>query len=312
MGLIGLFKPEYLLRPTQLARRLYWATRGPANGRAVARLPWGWPIECGVNDVIGKSLLRLGVYDLAVSEVIWRLCDEGEAALDIGANIGYVTALLAKRVGNRGRVLSFEAHPEIAGELYSNVTTWPQYTGEGVIQVIDTALSDCHGTVRFEMPVDFSTNRGTGRVIEEDQVEIPTGATLSVPCSTLDSWLTQYPVVGVAKMDVEGHEEAVLRGAQQALAGGRIRDWVFEHHPAYPSPVTRAFESNGYRVFQIKKGFFGATLVEPSTHATRSTWEPTSYLATLDPARAFRRMEASGWQCLRASSYTRPDPTPVA
>lgn len=301
MRLTAILKPEYLLRPRQLLRRLYWSIFQPRTPRLVTTLPWGWPIEVDPNEVHGKPLLHLGVYDLAVSETLWRLCDAGETALDLGANIGYMTALLARRVGRAGRVLSFEAHPAVAAELQANVSRWQTLIGDAVIQVRAVALSDSEGTVRLELPPDFFTgNRGLGRVIADDANGAPVSnsSVVSVPSTTLDACLTGISQVGVAKMDVEGHEEAVLRGAEQALRDRRIRDWVFEHHPVYPSAVTDVFERHGYQVFQIQKQFFKPALIVAATPIKRSFWNAQSFLATLDAERALQRLQSPGWQSL--------------
>ncbi|HEY7328482.1 MAG TPA: FkbM family methyltransferase [Gemmataceae bacterium] len=298
IGLSAIFKPEYLLRPTQIVRRLQRSLFKIRAERLVAQLPWGWSIQVDPSEDLGKALLHLGVYDLAVSEVLWRLCDEGETTLDLGANIGYMTALLAKRVGSRGRVLCFEANPRIEIELQNNVANWREVVGGAVIQVFGLALSDCEGSVQFQLPLEESHNRGTGRVVEESACDLSTASFISVPSSTLDRCLDGLSTVGVAKMDVEGHEEKVLRGSRQVLQDRRIRDWVFEHHSAYPSEVTKLFEKNGYSIFQIKKGFFRPELLKGSIPIARSTWMPQSFIATLDAARAISRMKCGGWQCL--------------
>jgi FkbM family methyltransferase len=298
--LSGLLKPEYLLNPRQLVSRLGWALSPPKQDRLTARTPWGWPIDVSSHDDISRALLHLGVYDLAVSEVICRLCDAGETALDLGANVGLVTALLARRVGATGRVLGFEAHPEIARDLRANVARWRDLPGAGAIEVFDVALSDHDGSVQLGVPADFGHNRGISRVVDGPDAGTSVVQTFAVPCATLDSFLDGVGPVGLAKMDVEGHEEAVLRGARRALDRGAVRDWVFEHHPDYPSPVTGLFEASGYALYQIHKRFFRAELVPMSRPLPRPAWEPRSYLATLDPARALGRLEAWGWRVLRS------------
>ncbi len=301
MTLPWIFKPEYLFRPSQIVRRLSLGLVPPRAERVMVRTPWGWDIEVHSNEDMGKAMLHLGVYDLVVSEVIWRLTEAGETVLDLGANLGYMTALLARRTGPSGRVLSFEAHPEIAGELRANLGRWHDRAGGTRVQIHETALSDHDGTVRFEVPAQFATNRGVSRVAEANGKDEPGGHSLSIPCVRLDRILADLGPVGLAKMDVEGHEEAVLRGAQQALKGRQIRDWVFENHLDYPSPVTDLFEQAGYTVFQLQKRFIGPALVPASRPVPRSVWEPANYLATLDPDRAFTRMRGRGWNVLRAS-----------
>ena len=53
-------------------------------------------------ETVGHIMWHLGVLDLAASEVCWRLLDPGETAVDVGANIGVMTGLLARRAGPTG------------------------------------------------------------------------------------------------------------------------------------------------------------------------------------------------------------------
>lgn len=298
MGLRSLCRPEYVLRPTQLFRRLYRSVASRRSGPESIRLPWGWPIEVSQNDDIGAAVLKVGVYDLVVSEAIWRLCDAGETAIDIGANLGYMTSLLARRVGSRGRVFCFEAHPEVVKDLEANVARWRPLVGDDVIKIFNLALSDRAGSIRFGTSSDFHFNRGVGRVVGPTEAVGANGSVFEVPCSPLDNFLQQTPRVGVVKIDVEGHEEAVIRGSRQAIESGRIRDWIFEHHDAYPSRVTELFEANGYRIFQIHRKFRKPILVDSAEPRSGSDCDPPSFLATLDTDRAIARMQPAGWYSL--------------
>ena len=55
-------------------------------------------------DDVGRAIWRLGVYDLPVTELIWRLLDPGDSAFDVGANLVYMTGVMAARVGAQGQV----------------------------------------------------------------------------------------------------------------------------------------------------------------------------------------------------------------
>ena len=119
-------KPYYLFRPRQLFIRLKRRLSGykPINDSEQVVLPWKMPIRVRPSDMIGSAIIRAGVYDPCVSEVLWRLLDKEETAIDAGANIGQMTSLMARRVGEKGKVLSFEPHPHIFQELTANVALW--------------------------------------------------------------------------------------------------------------------------------------------------------------------------------------------
>jgi FkbM family methyltransferase len=262
------------------------------------RLPWGLDIRVRTDEVHGKAILHLGVIDLVVTEALWRLCDEGETCLDLGANIGYMTSVMAVRVGPRGRVVMFEPHPGNYKELESNCRAWETALAGIVLDAHCAAVSEFRGTADLAVPAEFAGNCGLCRVLERSTQSPAPTTSVAVPCETLDDVLGAEQRIGVTKMDVEGHEASVLRGARRLLATAAVRDWVFEHHGEYPSPVTKLFEENGYKVLRLRKGFFRPILVEPEEGGGRSTWEPTSFLATREPGRAAARLTPAGWHCL--------------
>jgi hypothetical protein len=111
-------KPYYVWRPQQLVRRVTGTVRlDPSTGLADVGLPWGGTIACWPHEAVGSGLARTGVHELAASEILARLGAPGEFVVDAGANVGYMTALLAWRVGQSGRVLAFEPHPTVAEVL---------------------------------------------------------------------------------------------------------------------------------------------------------------------------------------------------
>jgi FkbM family methyltransferase len=303
MILRGLFKPEYLYRPRQLLRRL--ASGGvprhaEVDGLVTAPLPWGGELRVSPADDVGRQLLTLGVFDLVLTETLWRLTDPGELALDVGANVGYATAVQAQRVGRGGRVWSFEPHPVLFRELVANCGLIKPRLPHVTLRPIAAAVSSEPGELRLEIPPEFATNRGVARIGTATEADAAVGVhSVHVISVTLDSILEAEASVGVMKVDVEGHELQVIRGARSALGQKRIRDVVFEEHRPYPSEVTDALESYGYRVFRLHRTFRAAVLLPPDSPIERARWEATNFLATCDPARAAERFEQRGWACLR-------------
>jgi FkbM family methyltransferase len=266
--------------------------------------PWGLTIRANPREGVGRHLWDLGIMDLPVSEIIWRLLDLGEVAWDVGANIGAITSLMAVRAGNSGAVWAFEPHPVIHDELKQNVESW-RASGCPLapIRICAKALSDREGEAELFEPAEFGDNHGSA------SLERPTpsagaskaeaGSSFRISTAMLDRELPADLRVGVMKMDVEGHEISVLRGASSALAEKRIRDIVFEDHCSYPSETSSILEKNGYRIFLIDRTFWRPCLLSPTGAAPSVSWLPPNYLATLDPARAAARCAPIGWQCLR-------------
>ena len=283
-------KPEYVFRPRQLLRRFGPRPKGP-DDIAEVRLAWGLAFRVRPQEVLGRAIWNTGVYDLAVSETLWRLTDPGETVVDAGANIGIYTSLFARRVGTAGEVWAYEPHPAVFRDLSENSKLWPA-TKIARLRLRQAALSDTAGNASLVQGETFALNRGGSTITTDD------GKGLTVDRVTLDEEIGPQQAVGVMKVDVEGHEGALIRGAERVLRRHAVRDIVFEEHGAEPSEASRLLEASGYHVFRILKGFFGLTLAA-STRRMEQALMPPSFLATRDPRRAVARLRPRGWQCLR-------------
>ena len=260
-------------------------------------LPWGAPLLIEPDEWIGSRVWLVGVHDLVVAETLLRLTDPGEHALDAGANIGFMTSVLAATVGSSGRVTSFEPLPTLVAKLRQNIDLWHDRLACTQITVIPVALSDEEGEASLMMPSDFAQNQGLATL--EPGTSGESGEEVRVATRTLDAIFSAGEEFGVMKLDVEGHEYSVLKGSVDLLSGGRIRDIVFEEHNTYPNAATRLLESHGYEVFGLRKGMFGPELTPPADlKKSLKQGEPPNYLATRDASRAARRLRPYGWRAL--------------
>jgi FkbM family methyltransferase len=128
-------------------------------------------------------------------------------AWDIGANVGLYSLAGAKAVGSSGRVCAFEPIPRNLEYLRRHT----ELNGLTNVDVVPAAVSDASGTVRMsegQTPCECHMDA-------EGQFE--------VPAISLDSWQreTGAPLPGVIKIDVEGAETQVLRGASQTICHSR-------------------------------------------------------------------------------------------
>ncbi|MFM7441569.1 MAG: FkbM family methyltransferase, partial [Snowella sp.] len=273
-----LFKPEYFYQPKIALQRLN-PFKIESNDEFVDKtLPWGMNIKIRPKEEHGKILSTLCVIDLMVTETLWRLAEPGELTIDVGANIGYMTAVLAARVGSisGGSVWSFEAHPDIFSELKFNVERWQEQLKTVQFFLKNVAVSEQKGTVQLQIPDAFAKNRGLASVVPIDEA---TERSIVVESYSLDDLFLQSREIGVMKLDVEGHELQVLKGAKQLFQQQKIRDCVFEEHREYPTPVTNFFEDMGYKIFRIQRSFFKPLLLSPDSKIPRTVWEPTSFIA---------------------------------
>jgi FkbM family methyltransferase len=161
----------------------------------------------------------------------------GERALDIGANYGTYALTLA-RLG--ARVDLFEPNPAIAAIL----SAWAR--GKAGVAVHALALSDRSGTAELVIPGESGVEHDSSAALAGGAVS--TGRRVAVSLAPLDS--LQITDAALIKIDVEGHEEAVLRGAGATIAASSPALIVEIEQRHINRPVTAAFDdvlALGYR-----------------------------------------------------------------
>ena len=139
-----------------------------------------------------------------------RFVHTGDVVIDVGANIGVLTSLFARWVGHGGRVIAIEPEPVNLAALRRRVKRRGLLP---VVEIVSAAAGDCSGRVRLRItphhPGDHHLVAGgasTGDIINVDSV-------------TLDGLLAARKLCcpSLLKIDVQGAELSVLRGAEQTL-----------------------------------------------------------------------------------------------
>ena len=165
---------------------------------------------------------RLGALAADEGRMLRRLLAsirEGDSFFDVGANIGTITLPVA--VAGAAECLAFEPEPINAGRLAANA----ELNRLANVTVIEAAVWSAPGTV--ELRAGGPAGSGTASV----DAEAGAGAE-RVPAVTLDAFAGDGRAApNVVKIDVEGAELEVLRGAAASLDSGRIRDVFVETHP---------------------------------------------------------------------------------
>ena len=289
-------RPEYVFRPSQVLNRLRRIGK-ETPPTATITLPWGLAIKLRTNENVGSDIFYFGIFDRVVPESIYRLTDEGELAVEAGANIGQNCSLMAFKTGLGGRVIAFEPHPEIFQELKFNASLWPEEMKRN-IQLENCALGETTSEAWLVNGAEFDHNRGSASLCN-GQPETGQGGKYKVPVRRLDEFLTPPMTVGVCKIDVEGHELSVLKGAEQTLSRRAIRDIIFEDFNPKPSAVTEFLTRNGFTIFELHEGWLKPSLAPMNLeNVSRDRKFSCNYLATLDAARAIKRFRTPGWRCL--------------
>lgn len=173
-----------------------------------------------------------------VQEALQRHLRPGMTVYDVGANIGFLTLLAARAVGKAGRVVAFEADPEIAMRLREHVARnsfeW--------IKVEETVVWSEPGTVFFErVDPTSSPDRGLGHV-----VSARTETTIGVNSVSLDEYSETWPAPDFIKCDVEGAEVKVFRGAERLLKEKRPGIVCEMHSEENQRMLLELFSQRGY------------------------------------------------------------------
>jgi FkbM family methyltransferase len=278
-------------------RRVLLEFRARPAGVAVVTLPWNVSIEVELPDIIGGEIFKQRIFDIAVSEIAWRVLLPGSRVLDVGANIGYLTGLFAVRAGASGVVHAFEPHPTLQETLQRNIARIGLNRRAAPVSLHRCALGDVPGSARLVETDYFQINRGTAR-ITEDRSESDLRS-YSVRMETLDH-LFRDERFDLLKVDVEGFEPQVLGGARGMLRAKRIRHLMYEDHEPQRSGVAQMLVAEGYSVFSIGYDLLGPKLQQGSQGcAINRSWESPSYLATIEAAAVKTIVGRRGWQVLR-------------
>ena len=293
-----LITPEYLFRPTQMLLRCKRSLFKSPPERQRVRLPWGARILIRPYETIGSNIWYYGIFDLIVAEAIDRLLDAGETGIDIGANIGQMTSLMSRRAGEKGKVLSFEPHPDVFAELCANIPFREKKKGFSPVSLYNLGLSDREGNAVMEIGPDWANNRGTARIASTEAKAA--AQTVKIQVGTLEKILGRDTEVAVCKIDVEGHELKVFQGASHLLGERRIRDILFEDENPCPTEVQKMLIGHGYTIFSMHIRL-PAPLLLPLTNppARVNRRDRPDFLATLDPQRALERFRHRGWRVLK-------------
>jgi FkbM family methyltransferase len=170
----------------------------------------------------------------------WK--DKKSIAVDVGANQGIYSFELSRWFEH---VESFEPNPNITADLLAYDS--PR------IRLHSVALSSVEGETNLHVPLSVEGTQliGWGTLHPETVVDSPKFAEFPVNLRTLDSYC--FDRVAFIKIDVEGHEEDVLVGADQTLR--RCRPVVLaEVRPASRAAVQRFFSARDYKLLFLHAG----------------------------------------------------------
>ena len=169
-----------------------------------------------------------GAYEPLETIIVSQLIEPGDFVLDLGANVGYFTALLDQLVGSGGQVHSFEP-----GEgTFAKLQDTKRILGLTQSSLYQKAVGETNGLIDF-----WSSTSGSDA--QQNTVSNPVlGSHLrltKVQSATLDDFLADLPnrraeKIAFVKCDIEGAEPAMLKAAKSLLQSHNPPIWLMEHN----------------------------------------------------------------------------------
>lgn len=210
-----------MLRPNEVA--LATLTRGKTFGSMITRLvPNHYQYSKGSRRKVVRNRISY-LFDLSdmvdwfnyfgfkeiERENYYKLLKSNDVVIDVGANIGEFSLKTAQLIGRLGRVYAFEPDPENFERMKKNVSLNPELSLR--ISARNLGLGETQGQVK--LAVVNSTNRGMNRVVND------AAQFANVPLTTIDMFAKSEHIhqINWIKIDVEGYELKVLKGAKETL-----------------------------------------------------------------------------------------------
>lgn len=247
MSLAGIAFYVYtvLLKPAPL--------RWLANKILLAIIPKSVRIEEGIlyvhpHDPVISGALALRVYEPYQLDLFRSYLKEGMVVLDIGANIGLYTLIASKRVGETGKVISFEPEPENFSILSKNIKENEMWDNTTSVQ---KAAADKEGTFPLFLA---ESNKGNHSIYAHDD----SIKTIPVETVSVDIWLSENGIekVDIIKIDIQGAEPLAFSGMKNILKSNPIL--LVEYEPILirsagydPIGMLDLLKTSGYNLFNI-------------------------------------------------------------
>lgn len=212
----------------------------------LVRLPTHWMIVPGWDLSLTPSILAAGNWEPELTEVLRGWVRPDMAVLDVGAHCGWFSAVCAA-VG--ADVHAFEPNPRLQPFLRKNIflNAGPRTPRCGVHACV---LGDEDKVVPMRFPHWLAGGAGLHNSDQSHFLDSLLPETIDVPMTSVDAFVARRNLerVGIIKIDVEGHEEAVIRGARETIrrSSGLLLALEYtrgRYTPAFPAVLGDLFAS---------------------------------------------------------------------
>lgn len=216
----------------------------------VATFPDGRRFAVDAGDLMYEQVYRLGEYEPVVTRTMRALLREGDTTIDVGANHGWYSLVMAHAVGRRGTVHAIEPLPVMTEALLANFDRNPSLE----VHLHPVAVGAQDGELELHVFPDLPHGHASAATLGRRSYDIH-----RAPLRRLDSLLKGVRP-DLIKVDVEGFEPEVLAGAQGLIVTGGEPMWLievnyetaagFDRHPAAALDV---LDKSAYALYRVEE-----------------------------------------------------------
>lgn len=240
-----------LYRQPLLARAIRRAlnTAAPA-GKSEVQIAAGLLAGCRMAlDLHSEKDYWLGTYEPDLQRAAQTHMRAGMSVADVGANIGYISLMAARLVGEGGCVFAFEALPDNISRLEENVSL---NSLNSRVKIIHAAVTEKVGQTEFLTHSSGAMGKTEGSAGRDSAYN----QRLRVPALTLDHFFfgQGHPPPQVVKMDIEGGEGLALAGMTRLLSQTRPVLLIELHGEQAAHQVWELLTAHAYRLHHMGKG----------------------------------------------------------
>ena len=192
----------------------------------------------------------LGTYEPSLQNAAQRFVKPGMVIYDVGANIGYISLMLARLGGESAKVFSFEALPTNVQRLQKNIALNQM---EPTIRVIPKAVIDSSHPVIFLAHSSPSMGKARGSAGREELYDHE----IKVAGLALDDFVFTdgNPAPNLIKMDIEGGEILAMQGMQRLLKEKHPMMLIELHGEKAAAVIWQTLSQAGYEILKMEKGY---------------------------------------------------------
>ena len=255
--IIGRFLIKHPIKGTNMLREQIVKLLAPIPyGPTIVPTHYGFDalVDPTIDDGVEKSIYYFGTYEIGTLHIMRKCLKRADSFIDVGSNIGLMSLLASQIVGKNGIVYSIEPEPEIFTILQKNI----KINNIDNIQTYNLAFGSERGNAIIYRNLDL--NRASASLIKPNQKNFDER---EVIVQTLDEFIIKNNIsnVQMVKIDVEGWELEVLKGAKNFLSSPSSPIICIEYsklHPIHKGQLLDIYNyiltTNNYKIFKLKKG----------------------------------------------------------